>query len=71
LLTGDIKARDQYITSANGIIDNLIYISPQRNLLYATDLNSGRPTHKYEHLTCFFARDACSGSAYGGYETGG
>ncbi|PFH46692.1 glycoside hydrolase family 47 protein [Amanita thiersii Skay4041] len=53
LLSGDVRAREQYIKSANGIINNLVYISPNRRLLYATDLFNGRPTHKYEHLTCF------------------
>jgi len=56
LLTGDTKARDQYITSANGVINHLLYISTNRSLLYATDLYQGvksLPTHRYEHLTCF------------------
>ncbi|KAF8622486.1 hypothetical protein AX15_006976, partial [Amanita polypyramis BW_CC] len=53
LLFGDTKARDQYIKSANGIVDNLLYLSPKRSLLYATDLLNGRPSHRYEHLTCF------------------
>ncbi|KIL65318.1 glycoside hydrolase family 47 protein [Amanita muscaria Koide BX008] len=56
LLMGDTKARDQYIESANGIINNLVYISPNRSLLYATDLPrgiQGPPSHRYEHLTCF------------------
>ena len=44
------------ITSANGIINHLLYISSNRSLLYVTDLYSGvdsLPTHRYEHLTCF------------------
>ncbi|KAF8628837.1 hypothetical protein AX17_005897 [Amanita inopinata Kibby_2008] len=53
LLMGDARARDQYIKSANGIIDNFLYVSPNRQLLYATDLRSNQPTHRYEHLTCF------------------
>ncbi|KAF7770505.1 CAZyme family GH47 [Agaricus bisporus var. burnettii] len=42
-----------YLNSVNGIIDNLLYITPVRNLLYVTDTNSGVPTHKLEHLSCF------------------
>lgn len=41
------------LNSVNGIIDNLLYITPVRNLLYVTDTNSGIPTHKLEHLSCF------------------
>lgn len=45
------------LDSANGIISNLLYLSPQRNLLYATDLPStiSRPSGKHEHLVCFLA----------------
>ncbi|KAF8628835.1 hypothetical protein AX17_005895 [Amanita inopinata Kibby_2008] len=53
LLTGDVHARDQYIKSANGIINNLLYVSPKRQLLYATDLRGTWATDVYEHLTCF------------------
>ncbi|KAK2462665.1 hypothetical protein APHAL10511_005398 [Amanita phalloides] len=53
LMTGDTKARDQYIKSANGIINHLLYVSPNRSLLYATDLTRDIPSHRYEHLTCF------------------
>lgn len=38
-----------------GIIENLILISPTRNLVYVTDAPYGmRPSRKFEHLTCFF-----------------
>ncbi|KAF9000139.1 glycoside hydrolase [Cyathus striatus] len=53
LLTGDTKARDQYIKSIEGIINNLIYITPTRNLLYITDETYSIPTHRQEHLACF------------------
>ncbi|KAL0957118.1 hypothetical protein HGRIS_003211 [Hohenbuehelia grisea] len=55
LLSGktEVKARDQYIKSANGIINNLVYISPTRKLLYVTDTINGNPTHTLEHLSCF------------------
>ncbi|KAL0947331.1 hypothetical protein HGRIS_013450 [Hohenbuehelia grisea] len=47
------KARDQYIKSANGIINNLLYLSPKRGLLYVTDTNNTQPSHILEHLSCF------------------
>ena len=45
--------------SANAILDHLTYLTPNRNLLYATrgDMDSnGHLTlaHDYEHLACFF-----------------
>jgi len=51
-----------YKSSINGVLDNLIYLSPHRQLLYVTDI--GRPSpfskeqklvpsHKFEHLACF------------------
>ncbi|KAG8891372.1 hypothetical protein FRB99_003638, partial [Tulasnella sp. 403] len=46
-------SREMYINAANGIIYNLLYISPNRHLLYATDIPSSLPTGKLEHLTCF------------------
>ncbi|KAG9033888.1 hypothetical protein FRB95_014091 [Tulasnella sp. JGI-2019a] len=49
-------ARDMYIRAANGIIETLIYISPYRHLMYATDIpnyKTGIPSNKFEHLTCF------------------
>ena len=47
------KTRDLYITSARGIIQNLLYLSPHRNLLYVTDIQFGNPTRVFEHLSCF------------------
>ncbi|KAG8980586.1 hypothetical protein FRB90_007618 [Tulasnella sp. 427] len=48
--------RDMYMSAADAIISNLLYISPNRHLLYATDIpnyKTGVPTNKFEHLTCF------------------
>ncbi|KIO32175.1 glycoside hydrolase family 47 protein, partial [Tulasnella calospora MUT 4182] len=58
LLTGktEKKALDMYLTVAQGIIDNLLYISPERGLLFATDIDGpgkGQPSYVYEHLSCF------------------
>lgn len=47
-----------------GVITNLLYVSKQRNLLYATDITYGKPnpaskilvpvpSGDFEHLTCF------------------
>ncbi|KAJ7222071.1 seven-hairpin glycosidase [Mycena haematopus] len=55
LMTGqkEPKTRDLYVRSANAIIENLLYVGPRRQLLYATDLVHGAPTHRVQHLTCF------------------
>lgn len=48
----DIRATTQILT-------NLMYISPSRQLLYVTDTttstynHNGRPSHVFEHLSCF------------------
>ncbi|KAH7914600.1 glycoside hydrolase family 47 protein [Hygrophoropsis aurantiaca] len=47
------KAREMYIKAASGIIDNLLFLSPNRKLLYVTDIQNGRPSHVLEHLSCF------------------
>lgn len=44
------------IRAAAGLIETLIYISPNRHLMYATDIpnsKTGLPSNKFEHLTCF------------------
>ncbi|CAA7263605.1 unnamed protein product [Cyclocybe aegerita] len=53
LLSGDTKARDQYIKSATGIINKLLYLTPNRELMYVGDLVSGSLVHRLEHLSCF------------------
>ncbi|KAF8154971.1 glycoside hydrolase family 47 protein [Crassisporium funariophilum] len=53
LQSGDPQAREQYIKSANGIIANLIYMTPKRKLLYVGDLSNGRLVHRLEHLSCY------------------
>lgn len=47
------KVRDMYLKSAKGIIENLFYLSPNRNLLYVTDTDGAFPTRNLEHLSCF------------------
>ncbi|KAA1469131.1 seven-hairpin glycosidase [Dentipellis sp. KUC8613] len=67
LLTGrtETKARDLYIRSANGIISNLLYLTPTRNLLYVTDTSStdATPSHTFEHLSCFLPGMLALGAA--------
>ncbi|KAI9567181.1 hypothetical protein HD554DRAFT_2173801 [Boletus coccyginus] len=40
------------------IINNMLFLIPKQKLLYVTDVNTWRcrvtPTHRFEHLTCFF-----------------
>ncbi|KAJ7065378.1 glycoside hydrolase [Mycena amicta] len=55
LLTGqsEPKAKELYLRAVDSIIDTLLYVTPNRKLLYVTDANSGNPTFKFEHLSCF------------------
>jgi hypothetical protein len=51
------------MNTAQGIIENLIYISPKRHLMYATDIKYGQPSHIYEVYQIstpwiFFDRDS-------------
>ncbi|CCM04172.1 uncharacterized protein FIBRA_06334 [Fibroporia radiculosa] len=47
------KVHDLYLHVANSVIENLLYITPNRRLLYVTDTNNDNPSHKFEHLSCF------------------
>ncbi|GJJ12025.1 hypothetical protein Clacol_006265 [Clathrus columnatus] len=50
----ETKLAELYMSSMSGVIDNLLYLSPTRRLLYATSVNiRGDPTGKFEHLSCF------------------
>ncbi|KAJ7483162.1 glycoside hydrolase [Mycena latifolia] len=42
-----------YLRAVESIIDTLLYVTPNRKLLYVTDANAGVPTFKFEHLSCF------------------
>ncbi|KAF7289075.1 alpha-1,2-Mannosidase [Mycena chlorophos] len=55
LLTGrsEPRAKELYLRVVDSILDTLLYVTPNRKLLYVTDANSGKPTHKFEHLSCF------------------
>ncbi|KAI5121758.1 hypothetical protein M0805_009571 [Coniferiporia weirii] len=55
----ETRLRDMYIESMNGAISNLLYISPNRKILYVTDVFTRQPpelpepSRKFEHLSCF------------------
>jgi len=45
---------DMYMRTVNHILTKLLYLSPERSLLYVTDTrDDGRPSHNFEHLSCF------------------
>lgn len=48
-----LKHQAADIKSANGIINNLVYITPKRGLLYVGDLDRGHLNHRLEHLSCY------------------
>jgi len=58
LLSGKTEHRlaEMYMKSMTGILENLVFLSPTRNLLYVTDTTGAGliPSHKLEHLSCFF-----------------
>ncbi|KAJ7780232.1 glycoside hydrolase [Mycena maculata] len=47
------KTKALYLRAAESIIDTLLYVTPNRNMLYVTDANNGSPSFKFEHLSCF------------------
>lgn len=57
LLTGqsESKPRSLYMKSASAIINHLLYLTPNRQLLYVTDISGSSrwPSHIFEHLSCF------------------
>ncbi|KAI0688251.1 glycoside hydrolase family 47 protein [Cytidiella melzeri] len=59
LLTGKSEPRflDMYLRSADAIIENMLYVSPSRRLLYVTDIfrPSLQPVHDFQHLSCFLS----------------
>ena len=38
----------------NGILNNLLFVTPKRKLIYATDIHLGRPNNLFEQLSCSF-----------------
>ncbi|KAI6024434.1 glycoside hydrolase family 47 protein [Pisolithus marmoratus] len=55
----DKENLEMYIRMTMHVINNLIFISPQRQLVYVTDMatykfEDTRVTHHFEHLSCFF-----------------
>lgn len=43
------------LKSINGIINNLLYLTPKRKLLYVTDTNNGIPSGQFQHLSCYLS----------------
>lgn len=41
------------IKSAKAIIEDLLYLTPTRRLLYVTDMRRNQPSRTLEHLSCF------------------
>ena len=39
--------------AVNGILKHLLYLTPERNLLYVTDVNGKYVSRTFEHLSCF------------------
>ena len=42
------------LETMEAVINKLIFVSPNRGFLYVTDTTMGRPSHYFEHLSCFF-----------------
>ncbi|KAI5984317.1 glycoside hydrolase [Pisolithus albus] len=47
------RVREMYLKSARAIIENLFFLSPNRKLLYVTDMSGRTVTRTFEHLSCF------------------
>ncbi|GBE86241.1 seven-hairpin glycosidase [Sparassis crispa] len=52
----DPSSLQMYLRTINHILTHLLYISDTRGLVYVTDTNTASyvPTHRFEHLSCFF-----------------
>ncbi|EKM50182.1 glycoside hydrolase family 47 protein [Phanerochaete carnosa HHB-10118-sp] len=51
----ETKAMKLYLKAASGILNHLLYLTPNRQLLYVTDTSgtNATPSHTFEHLSCF------------------
>ncbi|RPD58911.1 seven-hairpin glycosidase [Lentinus tigrinus ALCF2SS1-7] len=58
LMTGqkDTANLEMYLLSTNEMLTRLMYVTPNRQMLYITDTNGPKhmPSHVFEHLSCFF-----------------
>jgi len=56
LMSGKTEKRllKMYLDYMNEVLETMLFVSPNRHLLYVSDLVHGNPTHKLEHLSCFF-----------------
>ncbi|RDX54010.1 seven-hairpin glycosidase [Lentinus brumalis] len=55
LLSGmsEPKVLELYLRDISSVLRNLLYITPDRQLLYVTDAYRSKPSHTFEHLSCF------------------
>ncbi|KAF8511343.1 mannosidase [Hysterangium stoloniferum] len=51
------RFKRMYLRATKGILENLLYLSPTRNLLYVTDTKKGIPSRKMEHLSYIWAAE--------------
>ncbi|KAH7107963.1 seven-hairpin glycosidase [Auriculariales sp. MPI-PUGE-AT-0066] len=56
LLSGKTEKRmlKMYLDAVDGVIKELLFLSPTRKMLYISDIEVSRFTGKFEHLGCFF-----------------
>ncbi|TFY60511.1 hypothetical protein EVJ58_g5099 [Rhodofomes roseus] len=47
------QALDLYLRASTSIVENLLYLTPNRRLLYVTDVTNSHPSYTFEHLSCF------------------
>ncbi|KAN0078488.1 glycoside hydrolase family 47 protein [Tylopilus felleus] len=54
----DKRNLEMYLRFTSYVIKNLLFLTPERNLLYVTDASMWKrgltPSHAFEHLACFF-----------------
>ncbi|KAG9312750.1 glycoside hydrolase family 47 protein [Chiua virens] len=54
----DKRNLEMYLRFTSYVINNLLFLTPKRNLLYVTDAAIVKrwlgPSHNFEHLSCFF-----------------
>jgi hypothetical protein len=44
----------QDLKTAETALNNMTFISPQRHMVYITDVTGNYPAHRMEHLSCFY-----------------
>jgi mannosyl-oligosaccharide alpha-1,2-mannosidase len=49
-----LPSKNADLKAIDGVLENMLFLSPTRQLLYVTDIKYGHVTNKLEHLSCFF-----------------